>query len=156
YLHPNVGQSECGGSSTCIVRTTAGRPIGPSLRAARRGRRRASRRGWNRPARQLLVERRRLVNERGHDDGGLLQVVGRDAVEDVLVGVVGAGLVLDGVLDELEGGQADAVERLVIGAERAGGGERRGAQVAEGLEPAAEDGADAFVALGIDAADLAG
>ena len=49
-------------------------------------------------------------------DGGLLHVVGLDAVVDVLVRVVGPGVVLDLVLDELEAGQADAVERLVVGA----------------------------------------
>ncbi len=37
------------------------------------------------------------------------------AVEHVLVRVVGAGRVLDRVLDELEAGQAEAVERKVVG-----------------------------------------
>ena len=105
---------------------------------------------------QLLVHHGGVVHEGGHDRGGLLHVLGLDAVEDVLVGVVGPGVVLDLILDELEAGQADAVERLVVGAAGVGDGQRGGAHLAEGLEPLAEDRADGLVPLEVDAADLAG
>lgn len=71
-----------------------------------------------------FIAERGLVQERSHDDGGLLEVVALDAVAEVLVGVVGAGAVLDRVLDELEGGNTDGVERLVVDAEGARGRER--------------------------------
>src|SRR5205807_4633767 len=44
--------------------------------------------GRRRLARDLLVPHRRVVDESGHDDGSLLQVVRLDAVEHVLIRVV--------------------------------------------------------------------
>ena len=110
----------------------------------------------SRLARQLLIHHGRVVDEGGHDHRGLLHVVGLDPIEDVLVGVVSPRVVLDLVLDELEAGQADAVERLVVGAAGVGDRQGGGAHLAERLEPLAEDRPDGLVALHVDAADLAG
>src|SRR5688572_24151848 len=74
-------------------------------------------------AREALVHRSGVVNERGHNRGGLLEVVGLGAVVDIRIGVVGAAPVLDGVLDELEAGQSDLGEGDVVGAPGAGEGE---------------------------------
>src|SRR5262245_1035160 len=62
---------------------------GPDIRGARRRRRLP----W-----QLLLHRGGVVHEGSHDHGGLLHVLGLDAVVDVLVRVVGPGFVFDLVL----------------------------------------------------------
>src|SRR5205814_8259884 len=69
-------------------------------------------------ARELLVAHGRLVDEGGHDDGGLLHVVLLYALVRVLRRVVRARVVVNRVLYELEAGQADGVEREVVGAAR--------------------------------------
>ena len=107
-------------------------------------------------ARQLVLDHGGLVGEGGHDDGGLFEVLGLQAVEHVGVGVVGAGTVFDGVLDELERGQLDGIEGDMIGAAGVGEGEGFGAEVAQRLQPAAKQRAHLFVAVNIDAADFAG
>src|SRR5438270_8360826 len=95
-----------------------------------------SRRGL---ARELLVAHGGLVDEGGHDDGGLLHVVLLYALVGVLGRVVRARVVVNRVLYELEAGQADGVEREVVGAARVR--ERQGlrAQVVERREPLAEE-----------------
>ena len=65
-------------------------------------------------------------------------------------------LVLDFVLDELEAGQADAVERDVVGAAGVALGDGRDAEVLERLDPGCEDRRDGVILLRVDAADLAG
>src|ERR1041385_8329422 len=89
-------------------------------------------------ARQFLVLHRGIIDERGHDDGGLLQVVGLNAVEHVGVRVVRPRPILDGILDELKAGQADAVEGLVVGAAGVRERERLRAQIAKRITQLAE------------------
>jgi hypothetical protein len=69
--------------------------------------------------------------------------------------MVGTGTVFDLILDELEAGQADGIERLVVGTARIADRYGRGAEIMEGLQPLGEDVAAGFVALQIDATDLA-
>ena len=66
-------------------------------------------------ARELFVEVSGIVDECRHDHRRLLHILFLDAVKEVLVRVVRARFVFDIVLDELEAGEADAVERLVVG-----------------------------------------
>ena len=73
----------------------------------------------------------------------LLHVVVLDPLVRIHVRVVGAGVVLDVVLDELEARQADAVERLVVGAAGVANGQRGRAQVAERLQPRGRSAATA-------------
>src|ERR1051326_6795923 len=89
----------------------------------------SSRRGL---ARELLVAHGGLVDEGGHDDGGLFHVVLLYALEGVLRRVVRARAVVYLVLYELEAGQADVVERDVVGAARVGEREGLRAEVIEG------------------------
>jgi len=61
-------------------------------------------------ARQHLVSHGCVVDEDGFYRRGLLEVAGLEALVDVLVGVVGAGFVVERVLDELEAGDSYRVE----------------------------------------------
>ena len=75
----------------------------------------AAARARQRLARQLLVAHRGVVGEDG-DDGRLLHhVVALHAIETVHVRVVRARVVFEPIDHELEAGQADVVERDVIG-----------------------------------------
>src|SRR4051812_32476381 len=56
----------------------------------------------------------RFPYERSLDHGGLLQVFALQAVVHIVIRVVSALAVLDLVLDELEAGQTDAIEREVV------------------------------------------
>ncbi len=58
------------------------------------------------------------------------------------------------VLDKLEAGQTDGIERDVVRAAHALDADGRHAQVAEGLHPFLKDAADVFVLLQINAAEL--
>src|SRR5204863_4195735 len=106
-------------------------------------------------SRQFFVAHGGVIDEGGHDDGGLLEVILRGAVEYVHVGMVRARAVLQRILDELETGEADSVERLVVGPAGVGYGDGGGAHVCEGCQPLLEEGFHTFVALGVDSADLA-
>ena len=57
-----------------------------------------------------LVAHGGVVYEAGYDHADLLEIIGLQAVVDIHVGVVGAGFVLDGILNELESGDTDGVE----------------------------------------------
>src|ERR1022692_3529314 len=70
--------------------------------------------------------------------------------------MVGAGLVLDGILDELESRDADGIKGLMVGAAGVTHGERVHAQVFERLHPGFKDWGYRFVLLQIDASNLAG
>src|SRR5215472_15826767 len=70
--------------------------------------------------------------------------------------MVRARIVFDLVLDELEAGEPDGIERKVIGAAGIRKRERLGAQVAEGREPLAKQICDPGVSLQINAANLPG
>ena len=72
-----------------------------------------------------------VVEEDGFDDGGLLEVGGVEAVYGVHVRVVGAGLVVHGVLDELEAGEADGVVGEVVCAAGVAVGEGGDAEVSQ-------------------------
>ena len=63
--------------------------------------------------------------------------------------------VVERILDELEAGQADRVERQVIGAAGVADGDRRHAEIAKRREPLLEERPHRLVALQVDAADLA-
>ena len=67
-----------------------------------------------------------------------------------------ARVVLDRILNELEAGQPDRVERLVIRAAGVADRQRRHAEVVERLHPLLEDRRDGLVALQVDAANRAG
>src|ERR1043166_5627391 len=106
--------------------------------------------------RQFFVQHRGLVEKGRHDDRGLLEVIALDAIEDIGVGMMGAGHVIDWVLDELKSRQADAIEGKMI---RAGGvRERQGfrAEIIERLKPAAKERAHGFVALHVNTANFSG
>jgi hypothetical protein len=60
-------------------------------------------------------------------------------IVEIHIGVMRACLVFDGILHELEAGQAYFVERKVVGAAGVANGQRGGAQVVEGFEPFGED-----------------
>ena len=52
----------------------------------------------------------RVVKERGNDGGCLFQVIRRHPIKDIFIGMVGPGIVIERVLNELKTGQADGVE----------------------------------------------
>ena len=106
-------------------------------------------------ARHHLVALGGVVDKDGLDGGDLLQVGRLQPLHDILVGVMGAALVVEIVLDELETGNADRIEAQVIGA--AGVAHRDGgdAEVLQRRDPLRKDGRDRRVALEIDAANLA-
>src|ERR1017187_2688110 len=62
-------------------------------------------------ARQLLVQHRGVVSDRPQNDGGLLEVFGLDAIQHVLIRMMGAATVIKWILNELEAGQANGIER---------------------------------------------
>src|SRR5213592_460369 len=66
--------------------------------------------------RQFFVQHRGVIHEGGHNDRGLLQFVRLNAIENVFIRMVRAAAVIERVLNELEAGQTDVVERNVIGA----------------------------------------
>ena len=80
-------------------------------------------------ARQALVEHGRVVGEDRRDDGHLHDVGRGHAIVEVHVGVMGAGVVLQAVLHELEGGQAQIVEGDVVGAPRRAAADRGRAEI---------------------------
>jgi len=109
------------------------------------------------------IDRQRVVGQCGAGDNldtlihfELLQIGRLQPLVGIEVRVMRQRVVLDFVLDELEAGQADAVEGQVVGAAGVGEAQRGGTHVAEGLEPLAEGGAHRLIPLEIDAADLAG
>ena len=67
-----------------------------------------------------------------------------------------ARVVLDFILDELKSRQADAVERLMIGAARVRDRDCAGAHVAERRQPLSEEIAHAAIALQVNAANFSG
>src|SRR5258708_8223613 len=69
---------------------------------------------------------------------------------------MGAGLVLDGILDELESWDADGVERKVIGASGVAHAKRVHAEIFEGLHPGFKDRRYGFVFLQVYATDFSG
>src|SRR5215472_16854743 len=62
--------------------------------------------------------------------------------------------VIERILNELEAGNPDRVERLVIGAARVSHGNRADSQIREGSDPLLEDGSDGRVLLQVDAANF--
>src|SRR5438445_6532452 len=96
------------------------------------------------------------VDERSDDHGHLLHVRLLNALVDIHVGMVSARVVVQRILNKLKTGQADCIERKVIGAAGVADGERVHAKVMERLHPCGEDGGDHFIPLEIDAADFAG
>ena len=64
---------------------------------------------------QHLVAHGCVVDEDRLDRRGLFQVGGAEFFVDVHVGVVGAGFVVEFVLDELEAGDSHRIERKVVG-----------------------------------------
>src|SRR6266550_5004301 len=69
--------------------------------------------------------------------------------------MVRAAAVVERVLNELEAGQTDVVERNVVRAAGVGRRERLGAEVAERLQPFPEIGTHRFIALHVNAPDFA-
>src|SRR6185437_16513727 len=95
------------------------------LEAAAAGRTR--RRKWL--SGQPGVALRRVIDEGGHYGCYLAEIVLSQMFIGIHIGMVGAGTVFDLVLDELETGQSNGVERLVIGAAGIIDGHCRGAEV---------------------------
>jgi len=104
---------------------------------------------------QHFLAHGRLIDEGGHDDGRLHKVLGQEMVIDVHVRVMNAGRIVERVLDELEGREADIVERAVVRAARVTQDGLGHAQIGEGLHPLLENRFDGGIALAIDAADAA-
>src|SRR5579859_2203761 len=69
---------------------------------------------------------------------------------------MGSALIVERILNELEAGQADGVERKMIGAAGVAHGERRDAEILERRNPLPEDRLLCGIALEIDPADLSG
>src|SRR4051812_43108064 len=65
--------------------------------------------------RQLAIGHRRLIRERGHDDGGLADVVDVEAIIRIHVRVMGADVVVPVVLNRVEAGDAGVDEAEMIG-----------------------------------------
>ena len=107
-------------------------------------------------ARQHLVALRRVVEEDRFHGRNLLQVGGLQPLHHVLIRVVRAALVVQRVLDELESRNAYCIEAQVVGAAGVAVGDGGYAQVLERRDPLRKDGRDGRVALGVDAANLAG
>src|SRR5882762_6639281 len=127
---------------------------------------RAPLQGWSRLARGTRL-RERLAREHfvavgGHvdegsdDDGHLLHVGLLDALVDIHVGVMRTGVVVHGVLNELETGKADGVVGKVIGSAGIANAESGHSKIVEGFHPGGEKRSYHFVALKVDAANLAG
>jgi hypothetical protein len=105
---------------------------------------------------QHLVAHGCVVDEDRFDGRNLaFRSPGSEVFVDVLIGVVGAGFVVEWVLDELEAGDADRVEGEMVGAAGVAQGDGGDAEVFQGLDPLGEDGRDEGVLLEIDAADFA-
>src|SRR5207244_2209487 len=96
----------------------------------------------------------RVVHESGHDHGCLLQIIGLQAVVDVHIRVMGTRLVLDGILDELETGNADGVERQMVRTTRVAHSDGVHAQVVKRQHPGLKYGLDRGIFLKIDAANF--
>src|SRR5438552_6533850 len=79
---------------------------------------------WRRFAREFIGGVGGVVEERGDDRRALLEIVRRNAVEDVFVRVMRTAAVIERILNELKTGQADAVKGLMVSA--AGIVERKG------------------------------
>ena len=92
----------------------------------------------------------------GVNPGSPAAVAGLQTVVDIHIGMVCACLVLDGVLDELESGNADGVERKMISATGVAHGESSHPEIFKGFHPRFEDGSHGFVLLQVDAADFSG
>jgi hypothetical protein len=75
----------------------------------------------HRLARDRLIARGCVVEEDGLDDGGLLEIVRREALVDIQVAVDAASLIVARILNKLEGWNADRVEAILVG--RAAGAE---------------------------------
>src|SRR5579885_444792 len=105
---------------------------------------------------QHLVAHGGVVDKDGLDGSDLLEVACLQAFIGVLVGVVGAALVIQVVLNELEAVDADGVEGEVVGA--AGIAHRKGGytEVFERSDPLRKDGRNGGVFLQVDAADFTG
>jgi hypothetical protein len=86
-------------------------------------------------ARQFLRARRRVVNEDRFDDGHLFQIGLLDAIVDIHVGVVGTGVIVHRVLNELEARQTNAVEGQVIGAAGIANGNHAGGKIFQRRKP---------------------
>src|ERR1051326_6876523 len=109
---------------------------------------------FDRLAREHLVALRRHVHKRRHDYRHLLKVFRLEAIVDVHVGVVGARVVLDGVLYELEAGNTYRIERKVVSAAGVAHGQGIHSEIVEGLHPGLEDRLSGLVLLQIETPDL--
>src|SRR4051812_33624561 len=106
-------------------------------------------------ARKPLVLVGGVISKGGDNDGGLLEVFGLNAVKDVFVGVMSAARIIQRILNKLKARQTDAIKGNMIRASGIGNGQCLGAQVPERFEPAPEKWAHCFVALHVNAANLA-
>ena len=66
-------------------------------------------------SRQLLIAHSSVINKCRHDGADLLQVIGTQVIVRIHVGMVGTCIVLHGILDKLETGQAHCIKCLVVG-----------------------------------------
>src|SRR5580693_4181345 len=90
-------------------------------------------------AREHLIAHRGVVDERSFDERGLSEVFGLQSFEGVHIRMMCARAVVERVLDELESGEADGVEGFMIGAASVAHGDRRNAQIFQGLDPLLEN-----------------
>ena len=86
-------------------------------------------------ARDHLVAHGGVVDEGRFDRCGLLEVGRLEALVNILVRVVGAGFIVERILNELEAGKADGVEGDMIGAAHAAHGDGRDAEVLQWRDP---------------------
>src|SRR5580658_5579636 len=96
------------------------------------------------------------IDEAGLNHCGLLEVFDGEVVIVVFVAMMGSGLVVEWVLDELKAGDAHRVEAQVVGRTRVMEGYRGRAEIPKRREPLAENTCGRVIALRKDAPDPAG
>ncbi len=97
----------------------------------------------------------RVEDEYGHDDGSLFEVRLGEVFVGVEIGVNGAGLIIARILNELEAGETDLIEREVVGGAGIAQRDGRKAEVIDGSHPLLKDRCDWGIAFGEDAEELA-
>ena len=107
-------------------------------------------------ARHHLVALRGVIHEDRLDGRNLLQVGRLQAFHHILVRMVGAALVVEHVLNELESGDAHRVKAQVIGAAGVAIGDGGNAEVLQRRNPLRKDRRNGPVSLRVDAANFAG
>src|SRR5258706_10297483 len=108
----------------------------------------------NRLARQHLVAHGCVVDKAGDDYADLFQIVGLQAIIHIHIRVVGARLILDRILNELESRNADGIEGLMVGAAGVAHGDGIHAEIFERFHPGLENWLYGGILLQVNAANF--